>query len=168
MSENPKAFTAYMYHAARERDLQLEFLELLSKKDSARKSLRSLERKIDLKRGEKKTHQHLKAQARIAMGITKQAAWQMEWRKLGKCKQCKKDSDTPVCTECREKVQEARRKKAWVKEVYELLCKGMEPMNKTERKHIKEYAESLSEDERYYGDGMTPKDTIEAEQSKTC
>lgn len=93
----------YLKHSDDERRLQGEFLDILDEINRKKDSLKKIQLRLALKRGEKKTAQHLKAQARIAMGISKQAAWMMERRILRLCLRCGKEDIQGVCEDCAKK-----------------------------------------------------------------
>jgi hypothetical protein len=112
----------YLKYYLQERKLNHEYVELLGQLDARRESVGQMLRKIALKRGEKNTAKHLKSQAQIAMGISKQAAWMKAVKSLGLCIQCEKPSQKPVCDECRTKPWATKkRKQRWKNRVYKLI-----------------------------------------------
>lgn len=58
-------------------------------------------------------------------------------------------------------------KEQWINEVFALLCKSQgAPENETERKNLREWAESLAEPETGYFDyGATPREAHDEEMS---
>lgn len=112
MSEEPDPRSQheadYLKYSAEERKAQKEYLELLNMTKIQKLSWKNFEKLLSEKKGEKLTAQHLKKQARIAMGVTKQYAWQMERRRLRVCTQCMKPDTVGLCDECRKKVWKKR------------------------------------------------------------